>query len=251
MSIASQLQALENNISDAYDMVSQRGGTVPARKNMENLDSAIATIPSGGGSQYLPFPGTRIVNGKVEWSGGINTYATPSYITDAGYQAFAYWGDKDIYYGNIYHFDFSSLTAVSGQYAFEEAFKYFEVEEDSNSNFDFSNVVTISGTQAFYRAWYDSDSWYGEYFTVDFSSLTTITGSQAFKEAFLSSGAIQTISFPSLTTFGNATNYFNNMLSGCSNVTVHFPAALQSVIGSWSDVQNGFGGTNTTVLFDL
>ena len=32
---------------------------------------------------------------------------------------------------------------------------------------------------------------------------------------------------------------------------MHFPSNLQSVIGSWSDVQNGFGGTNTTVLFDL
>lgn len=50
MSIASQLTALEGNISNAYDMVAQRGGTVPARKNMENLDDAIATIPSGGGS---------------------------------------------------------------------------------------------------------------------------------------------------------------------------------------------------------
>lgn len=48
MSIASQLQALESNISNAYDMVAQRGGTVPARKNMENLASAIATIPSSG-----------------------------------------------------------------------------------------------------------------------------------------------------------------------------------------------------------
>jgi hypothetical protein len=27
--------------------------------------------------------------------------------------------------------------------------------------------------------------------------------------------------------------------------------AIQSKIGSWSDVTNGFGGTNTTVLFDI
>ena len=27
--------------------------------------------------------------------------------------------------------------------------------------------------------------------------------------------------------------------------------AIQSTIGSWSDVTNGFGGTNTTVLFDI
>lgn len=48
MSIASQLQAIEGNISNAYDMIAQRGGTLPQRKNLENLASAIATIPSSG-----------------------------------------------------------------------------------------------------------------------------------------------------------------------------------------------------------
>ena len=64
---------------------------------------------------------------------------------------------------------------------------------------------------------------------------------------------LTTVSFPALTTssFGNYTNQFNNMLSGCSGVTVHFPAAIQSTIGNWSSVTSGFGGTNTTVLFDL
>ena len=41
------------------------------------------------------------------------------------------------------------------------------------------------------------------------------------------------------------------MLSGCSNVTVHFPAEWQTAMSTWSNVTNGFGGTNTTVLFDL
>lgn len=49
----------------------------------------------------------------------------------------------------------------------------------------------------------------------------------------------------------NVTKYFNEMLTNISNCTVHFPSNLQSVIGSWSDVTAGFGGTNTTVLFDL
>lgn len=43
----------------------------------------------------------------------------------------------------------------------------------------------------------------------------------------------------------------NNVLSGVRSCTVHFPAAIQSTIGNWTSVQNGFGGTNTTVLFDL
>jgi hypothetical protein len=61
------------------------------------------------------------------------------------------------------------------------------------------------------------------------------------------------VSFPALTTasFGSYTTQFNDMLRGCSNVTVHFPAAIQPTIGSWTSVQNGFSGTNTTVLFDL
>ena len=41
------------------------------------------------------------------------------------------------------------------------------------------------------------------------------------------------------------------MLRGVTGCTVHFPSNLEAVIGSWSDVTNGFGGTNTTVLFDL
>jgi hypothetical protein len=41
------------------------------------------------------------------------------------------------------------------------------------------------------------------------------------------------------------------MLPGVTGCTVHFPSNLQSVIGSWADVTEGFGGTNTTVLFDL
>lgn len=87
--------------------------------------------------------------------------------------------------------------------------------------------------------------------SVSFPMLTTL-GSYAFNQTFMQvSGLV--LSFPALTSnsFGSYTNQFNNMLYLGSNNTVHFPSNLQSVIGSWSDVINGFGGTNTTVLFDL
>ena len=50
-----------------------------------------------------------------------------------------------------------------------------------------------------------------------------------------------------------ASNYqsFINMIYGVSNCTVHFPSSMQSIMSSWAPVQAGFGGTNTTVLFDL
>lgn len=49
MSIASELSALNGHIISAYDEISTMGGTIPANKNMSNLASAIASIPSGGG----------------------------------------------------------------------------------------------------------------------------------------------------------------------------------------------------------
>ncbi len=255
MSIASQLTALEGNISDAYDMVAQRGGTVPARKNMENLDDAIATIPSAG-SPVFPMPMTSIRNGRLLNEGTV-TYTLPSAITDIGNGVFQnasmknLWNDPDYSSSVTSTFDFSSLTTVSGTDAFYCAFEsmYFYSSVTSVS-FDFSSLGTVSGRSAFYSAWsYWSSN--GPSLSVDFSSLTSITGSEAFQYAFVGNESISSISFPSLSDLGTVTNQFTGMLYNCSGVTVHFPAALQSVIGSWTDVQNGFGGNNTTVLFDL
>ena len=89
--------------------------------------------------------------------------------------------------------------------------------------------------------------------SVDLSSLTTLSGSQAMSQAFYGCTGLTSLSFPALTStsFGSYTNQFNSMLSGVTGCTVHFPSNLQSVIGSWSSVTAGFGGTNTTVLYDL
>ena len=64
---------------------------------------------------------------------------------------------------------------------------------------------------------------------------------------------LASIFFPSLNSnfFGSYTNQFKGIPQGVTGCTVHFPSNLQSVIGSWFDVTAGFGGTNTTVLFDL
>ena len=51
MSIASELQDLNDYIIDSYDAVNTKGGTVPTNKNMANLATAIGSI-SGGGTSY-------------------------------------------------------------------------------------------------------------------------------------------------------------------------------------------------------
>lgn len=89
--------------------------------------------------------------------------------------------------------------------------------------------------------------------TMNFNSLSNISSSKVFLSAFSGCTALTELRFPALTTssFGSYIDQFNKMLQGCTGVTVHFPAAIQSTIGGWADVTKGFGGTNTTVLFDL
>lgn len=88
--------------------------------------------------------------------------------------------------------------------------------------------------------------------TCEFDNLAYIYGRGGLSNAFQDCTSLQTVYFPALlSNFTSYTNVFDNMLFGCSNVTVHFPSNLQSVIGSWGSVTNGFSGTNTTVLFDL
>ena len=88
--------------------------------------------------------------------------------------------------------------------------------------------------------------------SVNLSSLNSI-GFNGCSYMFASCASLTRLLYPALKTnsFGNYTNQFSNMLHGCSNVTVHFPMAIQSIISSWSDVVNGFSGANTTVLFDI
>ncbi len=50
MSVSTELQSLNDNLLDAYNAVSAKSGTVPANKNTDNLASAIASIPAGGGA---------------------------------------------------------------------------------------------------------------------------------------------------------------------------------------------------------
>lgn len=49
MSIADKLTKLTSDITDAYGMIEEKGGTLPEHKNTDNLSDAIASIPGGGG----------------------------------------------------------------------------------------------------------------------------------------------------------------------------------------------------------
>ena len=87
---------------------------------------------------------------------------------------------------------------------------------------------------------------------VSFSNLQKMDNNCVCQYMFKNCTSLTTLSFPALlSNFTTWSGVFDNMLYGVTGCTVHFPSNLQSVIGSWSSVSNGFGGTSTTVMFDL
>lgn len=375
MSIASQIEDYADGLSDAYAMVAQRGGTIPAQKNMANLDTAIATIPSGGGSS-VGIPREISAQGVFQMPSSNYAFSVPSGVTAIGDNAMkyafdgsryvtsadfspvvslgryaldhAFFGNRNLASASFTHLEtvatyafnnsfsnsglttisFPALTQISGGYSMVNAFNNCSALTSisfpelttitgassfssmcygcSNlSSVSFPKLASISGSQVFSQAFSNT-----AITSISFPSLTTVNGANmfsyafdgcsslatvsfpelvsasltenvtyafrnafqgctsltsvtfpklenaydtCFSQAFKGCTSLTTVSFPSLTAagLGSKTNQFNGMLQDCTGVTVHFPAALQSTIGSWASVQRGFGGTNTTVLFDL
>lgn len=50
MAISDTIESMQENLSNAYDKISDKGGTLPINKNLANLEDAIDSIPSGSGN---------------------------------------------------------------------------------------------------------------------------------------------------------------------------------------------------------
>ena len=144
---------------------------------------------------------------------------------------------------NITSADLSSLTTVSDV----SCTRIFGTCTGLTS-VDISSLSELLGPQSFSLAFYGSGLT-----SCDFDSLSVATGDGCLFRCFYQCPNLTRVSFYALTpsSFGSSTNQFNDMLQDVTGCTVHFPMAIQSTIGSWSDVTGGFGGTNTTVLFDI
>lgn len=114
-------------------------------------------------------------------------------------------------------------------------------------NVNFDNFANMRWSGAFNYAF----QYCNHLETIKFPSLNYMNGG-CFVEAFSYCTNLKDIYFNALTpTSFVYQNQFRNMLRYTTGVNVHFPAAIQETIGTWSDVTSGFGGTSTTVLFDL
>lgn len=143
---------------------------------------------------------------------------------------------------NIYSAQFGECFSNSGLEYLD--FPVLETLGGQNSNYNSPFYHIFNGTTNLLK-------------TVKFQSLKTVTSNYnnayCFYQAFCKSTSNTHIYFYALDTdsFGTKTNQFNQMLNSSTGATVHFPKRIQATIGSWSDVTAGFGGTSTTVLFDI
>ena len=152
------------------------------------------------------------------------------------------------------NFDGLETVSSSSYSAFRQAFNGCS----SLTTISFPALETVSqgGTSSLFE---EAFSGCTSLTAMSFPELVTLTntGSSstygAFYRAFAGCTSLTSVSFPKLdaSTFGTGKKYyFMSMLSGCTGVTVHFPASAQTEVEAMYGYPN-FGGTNTTVLFDL
>ena len=173
---------------------------------------------------------------------------------------------------NITSVDLSSLTAISASGAMYMAF--YGCTSLTSANL--SKLQSIGGASSFYNVFNGctnltsvnvsklktiTSAMYRTFSSsglteIRFTALDSINVTNAFQGCFGKNNGIS-IYFPALktTSFGSYTNQFKTMLSistmqYTSNATLHFPSNLQNTISGLSGYPN-FGGSNTTILFDL
>lgn len=77
MAISNVLTSMAVHLSNAYDAVGEKGGAFPQAKNLENLASAISTIPQGGGSTDDSF--ARLIENKLSYLENSDVKFIPSF----------------------------------------------------------------------------------------------------------------------------------------------------------------------------
>ena len=168
-------------------------------------------------------------------------------VTNTFYSAFNSTEGIDI-------IEFPNLKSIEGMSVFTNAF----CNSLDLTEIQFPLLTTINGQYIFSKAFNDiynpiDDSIFTE---IRFPSLKSIEGKNNFELAFTNSNNLQHIYFDSLETINDgSTHYykdnFKNMLKDLDGVTLHFPSGLSQSVISVLDTYPNFGGTNTTILFDL
>lgn len=230
MSIATELTALQGDITAARTAITNMGGTVTADGGSSQLATDIATIPVGVGTGI---PREVTDQGVYQIPRSNFTFTIPSGATDLGSYVFqraccGYGQNPDSptseFGGNPYvtGVDLSSLTQISGENALSYAFGYCQ----NLTTVDLSNLTTITGRNAMGHAFYNCNVT-----SLDLSKLEGIGVREGMYYAFDNNQNLTSISLP-LLRYVNYQDAMNHCFSNCGITgVVEFPA-LKSVYGS-------------------
>lgn len=235
---------------DADGKIHKGGDTFVLPSNVKALEDEYifyylykgGTVTSADLSSLATISGKYGAYGMFQACTSLTSVDLSSLTTISGY-----YGASSMFYDckNLTSVDLSSLTTVSGYYGVSSMFYGCS----KLTSVDLSSLTTISNNSAFSYAFQGCSS----LTSVDLSSLTNISMSGVFSSAFYGCLKLKDLRFPALTadSFGSYTNQFSNMLNGgVTGCTLHFPAAIQAKVQTLTGYPK-FGGTNTTVLFDL
>ena len=243
--------------------------------------SSLTTISGVNGCQHM-FHGCTGITGAIDLSSltSVNSYGCDNMFNGCtGITSIDLSGLEVVNTSNAFSYafqgcsgitsvDLSNLSMCSGSSCFSNTFnscinltsisfpKLVKIEGGFSSTFagctsltnaNFGSLVGLNSNSAMGSAFFNCTN----LSNVNISHLTKLVGS-ALGSTFRNCTSLTELSFNGLAyTATNINNAFSNTLQGCSNVTVHFPAEWQTAMAGYSNITNGLGGTNTTVLFDL
>ena len=209
MSIATAITNLQGKIANAYTAIENKGGTLPATQNAENLSATIDAIP--GGAKF----GITIDDVlTTETTGGETTLTLFADVTEINMPGVT---NLSGVWENMFT-DNKKLTSVS----------FPNLKDTPSFRNTFANCTSLSSI-SFPELSSVSESWMQAFrntnlASVSFPSLKTITST--FENAFNACTNLTTVSFPELTSVvvtGTVAG-FANCFAGCSKLTsVSFP----------------------------
>ena len=197
MTIASAIQTKQQQVADAYTVVAQKGGTMPATQDLTNLSNAIDSIPTGGGGTSTKY-GVSMdsIIGDVNASGVLQQPSVNGNYVFTGVKDIAITGLQYVGYQKkaIVSVSFPDLENITGMSALYYAFQYSNV-----ASINFPKLETITNDTAMQNAFSNTPIT-----SASFPELKVITGNNAISYCFASS-SLTTMLFPKLERIGKPT----------------------------------------------